>query len=58
MTDVGADDEDAEEWSALEDLDIDESDSNHGAGEQTMDRLANKLGGAIVLPRPSPGCLE
>lgn len=50
MTDVGADDENAEEWNAQEDLDLDESDSNHVAGEQCMDRLANKLGGQIVLP--------
>lgn len=50
MTDVGLDDEDASEWNAQEDLDLDESDSNHVAGEQTMDRLANKLGGQIVLP--------
>lgn len=50
MTDVGADDDDAEEWNAQEDMDFDESDSNHVAGEQTMDRLANKLGGQIILP--------
>ncbi|KAI7364514.1 ARM repeat-containing protein [Hortaea werneckii] len=50
MTDVGADDDDAEEWNASEDVDFDESDSNHVAGEQTMDRLANKLGGQILLP--------
>jgi hypothetical protein len=50
MTDVGIDDDDAEEWNAQEDMDFDESDSNHVAGEQTMDRLANKLGGSIVLP--------
>ncbi|EMC99967.1 hypothetical protein BAUCODRAFT_30394 [Baudoinia panamericana UAMH 10762] len=50
MTDVGADDEDAEEWQAQEDVEFDESDSNHVAGEQTMDRLANKLGGQVILP--------
>ena len=50
MTDVGINDDDAEEWNAQEDMDFDESDSNHVAGEQTMDRLANKLGGQIVLP--------
>jgi len=50
MTDVGIDDDDASEWNAQEDMDFDESDSNHVAGEQTMDRLANKLGGQIVLP--------
>lgn len=68
MTDVGTDDDDAEEWNASEDvrtyavikpkyvhanalqLDIDESDMNHVAGEQCMDRLANKLGGPQLLP--------
>lgn len=50
MTDVGADDDDASEWNASEDLDLEESDLNHVAGEQTMDRLANKLGGEIILP--------
>src|SRR6201996_3031465 len=29
---------------------MDESDANHVAGEQTMDRLANKLGGQTLLP--------
>ncbi|KAF2751651.1 ARM repeat-containing protein [Sporormia fimetaria CBS 119925] len=50
MTDVGIDDDDAEEWNSSEDLDADESDSNHVAGEQCMDRLANKLGGQAILP--------
>ncbi len=50
MTDVGADDDDASEWNASEDLDVEESDLNHVAGEQCMDRLANKLGGGAVLP--------
>jgi len=50
MTDVGLDDDDAAEWNASEDLDIDESDENHVAGEQCMDRLANKLGGPALLP--------
>lgn len=50
MTDVGADDPDAEDWNAQEDIDFDESDSNHVAGEQTMDRLANKIGGKDLLP--------
>ncbi|KAF3892789.1 Importin subunit beta-3 [Trichophyton interdigitale] len=50
MTDVGQDDDDAAEWSASEDLDLEESDKNHVAGEQCMDRLANKLGGQIILP--------
>ncbi|KAJ9297737.1 hypothetical protein DTO271G3_3958 [Paecilomyces variotii] len=50
MTDLGIDDEDAEEWNASEDLDLEESDLNHVAGEQAMDRLANKLGGQVILP--------
>jgi hypothetical protein len=50
MTDVGIDDDDADEWNASEDLDIDESDMNHVAGEHCMDRLANKLGGQAILP--------
>lgn len=50
MTDVGADDPDADDWNAQEDVDFDESDSNHVAGEQTMDRLANKIGGKDLLP--------
>ena len=50
MTDVGQDDDDASQWNASEDLDIEESDLNHVAGEQCMDRLANKLGGPSVLP--------
>ncbi|KAJ5085436.1 Importin subunit beta-3 [Penicillium argentinense] len=49
MTDVGADDDDAEEWNASEDLEPEESDLNHIAGEQCMDRLANKLGGEAIL---------
>ena len=31
-------------------LDLEESDLNHVAGEQCMDRLANKLGGQVILP--------
>ncbi|KAL6721074.1 importin subunit beta-3 [Lecanora helva] len=50
MTDVGADDDDAVEWNSSEDLDVEESDLNHVAGEQCMDRLANKLGGSVILP--------
>lgn len=50
MTDIGIDDDDAAEWNANEDLDLEESDMNHVAGEQCMDRLANKLGGQIMLP--------
>ncbi|KAI9829591.1 MAG: hypothetical protein M1819_006096 [Sarea resinae] len=50
MTDIGVDDDDAAEWNASDDLDIEESDLNHVAGEQCMDRLANKLGGQTILP--------
>jgi len=50
MTDIGIDDDDAADWNAQEDLDVEESDLNHVAGEQCMDRLANKLGGAVMLP--------
>ncbi|KAL7927296.1 armadillo-type protein [Trichoderma austrokoningii] len=49
MTDLGEDDDDAAEWLASDDLEADESDQNHVAGEQTMDRLANKLGGQTIL---------
>ncbi|EGO55605.1 hypothetical protein NEUTE1DRAFT_148083 [Neurospora tetrasperma FGSC 2508] len=49
MTDLGEDDDDAAEWLSCDDLDTDESDSNHVAGEQCLDRLANKLGGAAIL---------
>ncbi|OAQ66687.1 importin beta-3 subunit [Pochonia chlamydosporia 170] len=49
MTDLGEEDDDATEWLASDDLDQDESDQNHVAGEQTMDRLANKLGGQTIL---------
>ncbi|TLS23143.1 uncharacterized protein PpBr36_06674 [Pyricularia pennisetigena] len=49
MTDLGEDDDDAAEWLASEELDQDESDLNHVAGEQCMDRLANKLGGQTIL---------
>ena len=66
MTDVGIDDDDASEWGSTEDvsadslkladvaddcqLDTDESDANHLAGEQCLDRLATKLGGQALLP--------
>ncbi|EGX96524.1 Armadillo-type fold domain containing protein [Cordyceps militaris CM01] len=46
MTEIGEDDDDAAEWLASDD---DESDQNHVAGEQAMDRLANKLGGQAIL---------
>lgn len=49
MTDIGEDDEDAAEWLASDDFDQEESDLNHVAGEQCMDRLANKLGGETIL---------
>lgn len=49
MTDLG-DTADTSEWLATEDLDQDESDANHVAGEQALDRLARKLGGRTILP--------
>ncbi|RYC60014.1 hypothetical protein CHU98_g6192 [Xylaria longipes] len=49
MTDLGEDDDDAAEWLSNDDLDSEESDLNHVAGEQCMDRLANKLGGETIL---------
>lgn len=49
MTDIGIDDDDAAEWNASDDMEPDESDQNHVAGEQCMDRLANKLGGSVIL---------
>ncbi|KAK3346295.1 armadillo-type protein [Lasiosphaeria hispida] len=56
MTDLGEDDEDATEWLAADDLDQEESDQNHVAGEHCMDRLANKLGGLVIL-QPTFGWL-
>ncbi|KAL8690553.1 MAG: hypothetical protein Q9218_004030 [Villophora microphyllina] len=50
MTDVGIDDDDASEWNNTDDLEAEESNMNHVAGEQCMDRLANKLGGQTILP--------
>lgn len=52
MTDLAEDDDDAAEWLAADDLDDPESDQNHVAGEHCMDRLANKLGGLVIL-RPT-----
>ncbi|CAG9956137.1 unnamed protein product [Clonostachys rosea f. rosea IK726] len=49
MTDLGEDDDNAAEWLESDDLDQDENDQNHVAGEQTMDRLATKLGGQTIL---------
>jgi hypothetical protein len=49
MTDIGEDDDEGTEWLESDDLDQDESDYNHVAGEQTMDRLANRLGGSTIL---------
>ena len=49
MTDIGMDDDNATEWNASDDMEPEESDLNHVAGEQCMDRLANKLGGQTIL---------
>lgn len=48
MTDLG-DEDDVQDWLDADDLDQEESDQNHVAGEQCMDRLANKLGGLTIL---------
>ncbi|KAI9804140.1 MAG: hypothetical protein M1825_001542 [Sarcosagium campestre] len=57
MTDIGDDDDDdATEWNNSDDLDVEDSDKNHVAGEQCMDRLANKLGGGTLL-QPTFGWL-
>ncbi|ELR04749.1 hypothetical protein VC83_09190 [Pseudogymnoascus destructans] len=49
MTDIGVDDDDAAEWNDSEDMEPEESDMNHVAGEHCMDRLANRLGGQTIL---------
>ncbi|VBB81386.1 Putative importin beta-3 subunit [Podospora comata] len=49
MTDIGEDDDDAADWLGADDLEDQESDNNHVAGEHCMDRLANKMGGMVVL---------
>ncbi|KAH8887044.1 ARM repeat-containing protein [Thozetella sp. PMI_491] len=49
MTDLAEEDDDAADWLAEDDLEQEESDQNHVAGEQCMDRLANKLGGVVIL---------
>lgn len=49
MTDIGIDDDDAAEWNDSEDMEPEESDMNHVAGEHCMDRLANRLGGQTIL---------
>ncbi|OLL23441.1 Importin subunit beta-3, partial [Neolecta irregularis DAH-3] len=50
MTEISQDDDDATEWRQSDDLDFDESDSNHVAGEQTLDRISRKLGPKTVVP--------
>ncbi|KAK9472625.1 armadillo-type protein [Dipodascopsis tothii] len=51
MTEVGLeDDEQASEWRAEDDLDTDEAESIHVAARQSLDRLAVKLGGVVLLP--------
>ncbi|KAJ2145972.1 importin subunit beta-3 [Coemansia sp. RSA 564] len=42
--------EDDEEWYTVETLDDSDNDENHVFGEQTLDRLANALGGKQLLP--------
>ncbi|KAK9451448.1 armadillo-type protein [Limtongia smithiae] len=51
MTEVGEDDdEQATSWREDEDLDSDDADSTHVAARQSLDRIAVKLGGSILLP--------
>lgn len=51
MTEVGDDDDDAAEW--IEDEDINQSENNdevYSAAKHSLDRLALKLGGEVILP--------
>ncbi|KAK9477871.1 armadillo-type protein [Lipomyces japonicus] len=51
MTEVGEDDdEQCSAWREEDDLDSDEADSTHVAARQSLDRLACKLGGELLLP--------
>ncbi|KAK7202624.1 armadillo-type protein [Myxozyma melibiosi] len=51
MTEVGEDDdEQATSWREDDDLDNDDADSVHVAARQSLDRLALKLGGNVLLP--------
>ncbi|KAK9458730.1 armadillo-type protein [Lipomyces oligophaga] len=51
MTEVGEDDDDeATAWREDDDLDSDDADSTHVAARQSLDRLALKLGGHVLLP--------
>ncbi|CAN6614779.1 importin subunit beta-3 [Trichomonascus vanleenenianus] len=51
MTEVGEDDDDAAEWNNEDDvMDSEDQDEAYSAAKQSLDRLALKLGGKIVLP--------
>ncbi|KAK9467540.1 armadillo-type protein [Lipomyces arxii] len=51
MTEVGEDDdEQSSVWREDDDLDSDDADSTHVAARQSLDRLAVKLGGTVLLP--------
>lgn len=52
MTEVGEDDEDASEWTTEEDISAgDDDDEVYSASKHSLDRLALKLGGEVVLPK-------
>lgn len=51
MTEVGEDDDDAEDWNNEDDLqNSDDNDEAYSAAKQSLDRLALKLGGKVLLP--------
>lgn len=51
MTEVGEDDDDAEEWNSEDDLqNSEDNDEAYSAAKQSLDRMALKLGGKVLLP--------
>lgn len=51
MTEVGEDDDDAAEWNNEDDVqNSDDNDEAYAAAKQSLDRLALKLGGQVMLP--------
>ena len=52
MTEVGEDDEDGSIWTSQDDLsNADEDEEIYSASKHSLDRLALKLGGEVVLPK-------
>lgn len=52
MTEVGEDDDDGAEWNNEDDLaSADDADEVYSAAKHSLDRLALKLGGDIILPK-------